>query len=202
MTNTQNLPDTGPLFLTAFDQLTEVVYRVAPGDLGLPTPCVGWTVRDLHSHLVAVEDRVAHIAQGGQAFEVPSQVDGIADDAWVAAWDDRSPRVRAAVTDDADPGRIVDHPAGRLPWAVAVGIYSSELATHTWDLARALGVDAELDQQVAAAVLGPIQDALPAQPRGEEVGIPFGPVVPVADDASSYEQLVGWLGRDPEWAAA
>lgn len=85
---------------------------------------------------------------------------------------------------------------------MAVGIYSSELATHTWDLARALGVDAELDQQVAAAVLGPIQDALPAQPRGEEVGIPFGPVVPVADDASSYEQLVGWLGRDPEWAAA
>ncbi|GAA1511493.1 hypothetical protein [Nocardioides humi] len=38
---------------------------------------------------------------------------------------------------------------------------------------------------------------MPAEPRGGE--IPFGPVVPVADDAPAYDRLVAWTGRDPQW---
>ena len=43
--------------------------------------------------------------------------------------------------------------------------------------------------------------ALPAEPRGAEIGVPFGPVVPVAEDAPPYARLVGWVGRNPEWTA-
>jgi len=80
-----------------------------------------------------------------------------------------------------------------------VGVYASELATHAWDLARALGRDSELDQVIAAHVLPPMKGALPAEPRGLAIGIPFGPVVEVGRDATPYQQLVGWLGRDPGW---
>jgi len=45
-------------------------------------------------------------------------------------------------------------------------------------------------------------DALTWACRGEELGIPFGPVVQVPADAPPYAQLVAWVGRDPEWGAA
>ena len=202
MNETQTLPNAGPLFLTTLDQLTDLVHTVSTGDLDLATPCDGWSVRDLLSHLVAVQDRIPHIAGGGKPSDTPSQVQGIPDEGWLSAWDDRLPRLRAAIENDEDRGRIVVHPAGPMPWAVAVGIYASEIAVHSWDLARALGRDSDLNQQVALGVLPPIKGALPAEPRGAALGIPFGPVVPVADDATPYAQLVGWLGRDPEWTAA
>lgn len=202
MSTTQTLPNAGPLFLTALDELTALVHGVTPGDLDRATPCDDWAVRDLLSHLIAVQDRIPHIAGGGKPFELPSQVQGIADDSWLTAWDERLPRLRAAIENDENRGRIVVHPAGPMPWAVAVAVYSSEIAVHSWDLARALGRDDELSQQVALAVLPPMKGALPAEPRGSAIGIPFEPVVAVADDASPYAQLVGWLGRDPEWTAA
>lgn len=202
MSTSQTLPNTGPLFLTALDELTALVHGVSPDDLDLATPCDGWAVRDLLSHLVAVQDRIPHIAAGGKPADTPSQVQGIPDDAWTDAWDERLPRLRAAIDNDEDLGRVVSHPAGPMPWAIAIGVYSSELAVHSWDLARALGRDAGLSQQVAVAVFPPIRGALPAEPRGAAIGIPFGPVVEVAADAPPYSQLVGWLGRDPEWTAA
>lgn len=202
MNNTQNLPDARPAFLAALDQMSALVHRLTSSDLDRPTPCDGWAVRDLLSHLVAVEDRIPHVAGGGSPFEVPSQVDGIADDGWIAAWDERLPRLRSVATDNADPARLVNHPAGRMPWAIALGTYASELAVHGWDLARSLGLDDALDQQLAAGVLPQMRRALPAEPRGAEIGVPFGPVVETGPHAVPYAQLVGWLGRDPEWTAA
>lgn len=199
MSETQTLPDTRPLFFQALDQLTPLIDGVTAADLDGPTPCEGWSVRDLLGHLVAVSVRIPHIAAGGQPDEVPSQVSGIADNGWAAAWHERVGAVRGAVSPDEGRGRIVSHPAGQIPWAVAVGIYASELATHAWDLARALGRDSQLDQSIAAGVLAPMKGALPAEPRGVELGIPFGPVVEVGPDATPYQQLVGWLGRDPGW---
>ncbi|HEY3559288.1 MAG TPA: hypothetical protein VGL05_17575 [Kribbella sp.] len=40
-----------------------------------------------------------------------------------------------------------------------------------------------------------VQRFVPAEQRGGHV--PFGPVVPVADDASPYDRLAAWQGRQP-----
>lgn len=202
MSETQTLPDTRPLFFQALDQASALIDSVTPADLDRPTPCAGWTVRDLLGHFMGIGARIPHIAAGGQPYEVPSQVVGVANEGWSRGWHERLPALRDAVAAEDDRGRIVSHPAGRIPWAMAVGIYASELATHGWDLARALGRDDELDQDIAAAVIGPMKGALPAEPRGAQVGIPFGPVVQVSPEAGPYPQLVAWLGRDPNWAAA
>ena len=200
MNNTMTLSDTRPLLARATAQVTPLIESITPADLDRPTPCSDWSVRDLLSHLVAVEDRIVHIAGGGRPFEVPSMVDGIADDAWAQEWVSRLAPLSAALADDAVLERIFQHPAGPMPGTAAIGIYASEFAVHAWDLARALGRDAELDQEVAGAVVGPMIAALPAQPRGGV--IPFGPVVEVPDDAPAYARLVAWVGRDPEWTPA
>lgn len=197
MTNTTTLSDTRPLLARAIAQMTPLIESLTPADLDRPTPCSDWCVRDLLSHLVAVEDRIVHIAGGGHPFEVPSMVDGIADDAWAQAWGSRLAPLSAALADDAVRERIFQHPAGPMPGAAAIGVYASEFAVHAWDLARALGRDADLDPSVAAAVVGPITAALPAEPRGG--AIPFGPVVEVPGDAPAFARLVAWVGRDPEW---
>jgi len=112
MSETQTLPDTRPLFFQALDQITPLIDSITAADLDRPTPCQGWSVRDLLSHLIAVSVRIPHIAAGGQPYEVPSQVSGIADDGWVLAWHARLGAVRAAVAPDEGRGRIVSHPAG------------------------------------------------------------------------------------------
>ena len=200
MNNTMTLSDTRPLLARATAQVTPLIESITPADLDRPTPCSDWSVRDLLSHLVAVEDRIVHIAGGGRPFEVPSMVDGIADDAWTQAWVSRLAPLSAALADDAVLERIFQHPAGPMRGTAAIGVYASEFAVHAWDLARALGREADLDQEVAAAVVGPITAALPAEPRGGV--IPFGPVVEVPGDAPAYARLVGWVGRDPEWTPA
>lgn len=199
MNETNTLPDTRPLFHAALAQVAPLIDDLATSDLDRPTPCAGWSVRDLLSHLVAVGDRIVHIAGGGKPFEVPSVVQGIPDADWPDAWRSRVAPIEQALADDALLTREWVHPAGTMPGFRAIAIYASELAVHAWDLARALGRDAELDQDVAAAVVGPITAALPAEPRGGVV--PFGAVVPVADDAPPYARLVGWVGRDPEWTS-
>lgn len=202
MNETQTLPDTRPLFRSALAQIAPLVDALTIADLDRPTPCSEWTVRDLLSHLVAVEDRIVHIAGGGKPFEVPTMVEGVADTDWSDAWRTRVAPLEDALADDALLSREWVHPAGVMPGFQAIAIYASELAVHAWDLARALSRDAELNQDVAAAVVGPITGALPSEPRGAEIGIPFGPVVPVAEDAPPYARLVGWVGRDPEWMPA
>ncbi len=195
-----NSSDPRPLVQRGIEQTDELIAGLEPDQLDLPTPCDGWTVRDLVGHLVAVENRIVHIAAGGAAMDVPSVMADVTDDGWYAAWSEHRARLQETLADDAILDASFEHPAGRMPGRMALGIYATEFAVHLWDLAAALGVDTStLDQQVPAAVLAPFKQALPAEPRGGP--IPFGPIVQVPADAPAYEQLLGWLGRDPSWTA-
>lgn len=198
-TSTTTAPDPRPFFARALDQCGALVHAVTPSDLDRPTPCSTYAVRDLLGHLVAVERRVVHIAHGGQPYEVSSLVTDVPDEGWAAAWDEARTGLDAAMAEDGVLERTFAHPAGDFPGRQAVFAYVSEIAVHGWDLAMALGRRGDLDEDLAAVTLGPVQAFLPAQPRGGRV--PFGPVVEVADDAGAYDLLVAWMGRDPHWTA-
>ncbi len=191
-------PDPRPLFASTLDQCGRLVDAVAPDDVDGPTPCADYDVRTLLGHLVAVERRVVHIARGGHPFEVPSLVDDVPDDGWGQAWKQARVDLDAAMAEDGVLDRTFHHPAGDFPGRQAVFAYVSEVAVHGWDLAMALGRRDDLDDALAAATLEPVRRFLPAEPRGGPV--PFGAVVDVAPDAPAYDRLVGWMGRDPQWA--
>jgi uncharacterized protein (TIGR03086 family) len=91
--------------------------------------------------------------------------------------------------------RVCRVPWGTVSGAVAVNSYARELATHSWDLAKATDRLEMLDDSIATYLLPMTKQYLPAEPRGGQ--IPFAPVVPVADDAAPYDQLVAWQGRRP-----
>lgn len=191
--------DPRPMFAAALDQAGTVVAAVQPGQLTLPTPCDDYEVRSLLGHLDAVLRRVTHVARGGHPFEVPSVIEDVGDAAWARQWTIDRAALDVELADDTLLGRILTLPWGRLPGAGAIVAYCGEVTTHAWDLATAIGRTDLLDDGLAEFSAAMARRFVPAEPRGAEV--PFAPVVPVAGDAPPYEQLAGWMGRDPRWGA-
>ena len=189
--------DPRPLFASAASTACDVVGRVRPDHLTGPTPCADFDVRALLAHLIAVFRRVAAVGRSEDPFTVPHLVTDVPNDGWAVAARDATAEVEDVWADPAVLTRQLRLPFGVLPGAAALTTYAGEVTTHTWDLAVATGQDPTWDPRVLSVTLAAIRRALPAEGRGAEV--PFGPAVPVADDAPAIDRLVAWQGRDPPW---
>lgn len=185
--------DPRPYLGAVLDQTGTTLRGVRPDQFDLPTPCAEFDARLLTAHLLGVLGRIAHVGAGGAPFDVPSIVEGVADP--IAAWDLARVRLEKVWSDDAVLDRSVQVPWGTVPGRMAVLGYIQELLTHTWDLAVATGQRDQLDDELAARTLEFARERVPAANRGGP--IPFAPVIEVAPDSGAYEQLAGWLGRDP-----
>ena len=159
-------------------------------DWSAPAPVDGWTARDVVDHLVTWFP--GFLAGGG--VELPSGP-SVADDP-VAAWQHQADAVQAVVEQRGEES--FTHPrAGTHRLADAVDqFYTADVFMHSWDLARASGQDAGLDEDFAAQLLEgmrPIEQLL--RDSGQ-----YGPAVPVPDDAPVVDRLMGFVGRDPAWS--
>jgi uncharacterized protein (TIGR03086 family) len=194
-------PDPRPWYARSRDEMAALITEVRPEHLDKPTPCTEFTVRTLLSHIVGACDRWALLGRGGAGLELEPMAAGIPDDAWPAAYDEASRHMIDAWAPDARMDAPVTAPWGTTPGRIALTGYIMETATHTWDLARALGLDTDkaLDQDVAGFVLAFARQALPPERRGPQV--PFAEVRAADDQASTYDRLAAWLGRDPAWSA-
>ena len=165
----------------AFGQLVDGVT-----DWSAPAPIAGWDARDVVMHLV--DWPAALLASVGIELEpVPVEVD--------LAWRAHAERIQHLMDHEAD--RIVTGtPMGPTPLAQLLDqIYVGDIFLHSWDLARASGQEPPLDEQTCAEMLAgmaPIEDLM----RGSGQ---FGPRVPVGADRSAMDQLIGFIGRDPDW---
>jgi uncharacterized protein (TIGR03086 family) len=178
---------------------TAVIGAVRPDQLGGPTPCDDFAVRDLLGHLVTVLHRVAVMGEGGDPFAVPF-VTEVADGAHPDAWRAAAHAVMAAWTDDATLDRVIT-----LPWATMTGgetleMYANEVTLHTWDLAVATGQRPAWDDEVVRRSTAALADKLP--PDLDRTGAPFAAAVSVPVDAPAIDRLVAYSGRRPDWAAA
>lgn len=158
-------------------------------DWSAPAPVEGWTARDVVGHLV--EWFPHFLSSGGVVLpDGPS----VADDP-VTAWQHHTDAVQALLEQRGEEPFTHPH-AGSHRLADAVDrFYSSDVFMHSWDLARASGQDARLDEDFAAGLLGgmtAMEDALRSSGH-------YGPAVPVAADAPVVDRLMGFIGRDPSW---
>ena len=83
---------------------------------------------------------------------------------------------------------------GRMTIEQAIDmIVTNDVFLHTWDLARATGLDETLDPvetQKMFEAMAPMDEML----RGSGQ---FGPRVEVPDDADAQTKLIAFIGRDP-----
>ncbi|MFC4784051.1 TIGR03086 family metal-binding protein [Nocardioides sp. MAHUQ-72] len=168
----------------ALDQAGDVLAAVHPDQLTRPTPCNDWDVARLIAHLVAAPTKFLAAMRGEEpdwATEPPeighewAPVFRVGADDLIHAWHQQG--------DEAD-ARTVD-------WQ------TSEIAVHTWDLARATGQSAQLEPSVAERALAFMSAGLTPENRGNA----FGAEVDVADDAPVYHRLAAFAGRqlDEAW---
>jgi uncharacterized protein (TIGR03086 family) len=205
---------------TAFAHATitarAVIAEVRPDQLALPTPCPEHDVRSLLGHMLTVFNRLAALGEGADPMAMPDVVTGVADDAWSDEFQAAAQRVQAAWTDAAKLDELMVLPWATAPGAAMVHMYSAELTVHTWDLAIATGQTVEWHGPTVDAALATALQALPSGDReayfeqmaqdpkfSPELAVrpPFRNIVPVGDDASALDRLIGWYGRQPSSAA-
>ena len=70
-----------------------------------------------------------------------------------------------------------------------------EMVLHGWDIAQAAGQDYQCDGELGQALLGTVQ----AQGDMFRQYQGFAAVVPVPDDASTFDRALALSGRDSQW---
>lgn len=186
--------------LQALDAAAEGFARrlrtVTPDQMGAPTPCEGWDVRTLLTHVVG-GNRMAVAMVDGASQEEAMEVAGATE-----LGDDPLAAFEASARAQSDalgrPGvleAIVHHPAGDVPGAVLLGFRIGDLTVHGWDLARAVGADEDLDPEVLEVVWGDLQPMLPI--IGQVGVFGTGPSGDVADDAPLQARVLDAMGRRP-----
>lgn len=181
---------TSPAAQHAYDarRFAELTEAASADDWSRPSPVAGWTALDVVDHLLTwLPGFVA--AAGIDLTPVSVHPDP------VAAWRQRSDEVQLLLEERGDV--VYASPMlGEMPLERALAqFYVTDIWMHSWDLSRALGVEfdlgAERAEETLAAML-PMDEVLRASDQ-------FGPRVPVPDEASPQDRLIGFLGRDPLW---
>jgi len=174
----------------ALSATADLVAGIRDDQWSAPTPCTGWSVRELVNHLVVGNLGFAALLSG----QAPPDrgADHLGDDP-TGAYRRSAEQLAAAF---AQPGALeatYQAPPGPVPGIAALHLRITEALVHGWDLARATGQPATvLPADLADAELGLSQTQLADVPR---TGHPFGPAQPVADTAPSLDRLVAYLGR-------
>jgi uncharacterized protein (TIGR03086 family) len=120
------------------------------------------------------------------------------DDDPAAAWAVVDRAIQAALDDPAVAGAVRATPMGPMSFEDAVAmICTPDVLVHTWDLARATGLDEQLDaEEVHRQVVG-VEAIDPAVDDAMRSSGHYGPRVRVAPDADEQTRLLAFMGRQP-----
>ncbi|WP_433609304.1 TIGR03086 family metal-binding protein [Prescottella agglutinans] len=183
MMTTESTPD---LYRRLAAALTEIVDAVPADRWESPSPCEGWTTRDVVAHIVDTQAQMVGVV-GLSIPEGPAAADDPA-----GAWRHTRDAVQAILDDPAKAGLEYDGHFGRTDLASTIRtFYCFDLIVHGWDIARAAGLDVtipERDMDMLDTVIAQLGDSI----RMDGV---CGPAVAVAPDADRHTRILATLGR-------
>jgi uncharacterized protein (TIGR03086 family) len=180
--------------------LGEVVMQVRPEHLWFPTPCPDWTVRGLLRHIVSANEGFAQAAINGSA---PSR-------AWTGsplgdnpsgAYRRSNARVAEAFADGGALDRLMEvREFGSFPRRVALTFHQLFCVVHAWDVARAIDVPYDPPRDMVELALA-VARRVPDTDTNRGPGFAFDRSVKIPGGASDFDQLLGLLGRHPDWVS-
>lgn len=161
-----------------------------------PTPLPGWDVRALVNHLVNEERWTPELFAGATVDEVGDRFDGdlLGADP-VTTFDEAAATALRTVQADGAMDRTVHLSFGDRPGSEYALQLSADHLVHAWDLARALGTDEALDEDVVAELLDwYVRETEELYHRIDVIG----PRIDVPEGAGAQDQLLGRFGRRPQ----
>lgn len=176
-----------------------VVSQIHDDQWTVPTPCAGWTLRDLLTHMTTENHGFAAAARG----ETTSR------DAWTDRSTGDDPRRDYAVSADEVVTAFADaapefwlpniSETFRFPATQAIGFHLLDYVVHTWDVAASLGRTVALEDDLVAAAQEIADRDVPDNERRHRPNAGFRPPVKVPGETTPLAHLLAFLGRDPEW---
>ncbi|HUY85844.1 MAG TPA: TIGR03086 family metal-binding protein [Acidimicrobiales bacterium] len=135
------------IYATVAEGFTKTINSCTDEAWGSSSPCEGWTARDIAVHSAETHWRVASMVTGSE----PLAVDPAGDVA--AQWTEASRQINGSLADSSLATKMVPSRGGEMPWEQLVGtMLSADTLLHTWDIARAAGLDERLDPMAVESV--------------------------------------------------
>jgi len=170
-----------------------VLVQVDDEHLELETPCAGWNVEALISHVV-LGDASVPLLFAGEPLPSTMAIDtAILGPNPVATWRGTALAAIESWRTEGAMDQIVQHPVGERLGSVFARFRLVDLLGHTWDLAHTIGVDADLPEALADASLDFLFPMLDELGESQVFGAPVEP----PENASAAIRFLSLIGRRP-----
>jgi uncharacterized protein (TIGR03086 family) len=180
------------LYARAVDEFDARMQQVKEDQWTDPTPCTDWNVHDLVNHIVNEARWVKPLLDGKTIAEVGNSLDGdllgVAPyEAWINAREEELEAVRGLGSLD----QKVHVSWGEIPASEYLTQVLMDHAIHAWDLARAIGADEHLEEDLVDFCL---EAARPMEQMLRGSGV-YGDHVEAPADADNQTKLLALVGR-------
>jgi uncharacterized protein (TIGR03086 family) len=168
-------------------RFTDLIAEVPADQWAAPSPCDGWSARDVLDHVVTTEASFL----GGMPF-APDPADDLTD--LHVGWAAVRARIQAALDTPAQADHAYDGYFGPTTFAATADrFYSFDLVAHCWDIAKATGMHAyevidSAEIEKCRADFAELEESM------RQPGL-LGPVLDVPADATAQSAFIAWLGR-------
>jgi len=173
---------------------TERLESVGDEQWHAPTPCSEWDVQSLVNHVCGEQRWMAALLDGQSIAQVGESLSGDLlgrhpVDAWRKAVADVESQLR-------QPGvleEVVELSSGPASVARYCNEVAADTLVHTWDLARAIGADERLPEDLVESATAVAESWVSPQ------GVPglFAAPVPIEGEVDRQTALLAMLGRSP-----
>lgn len=191
---------TSGLFTDVLSRLASVI-DVDVDQLESPTPCTGFTVGELRSHVLGwLEFFAAALTDPTAALPRPDPQAFTLDHRETASEvvQDAMTDIRQAIAADA-AGQMITMSTSRMAGDGVLAMALGEYIIHAWDLATATGQPYSAPDAAVDPAHKFLEGMVAPEYRGPDTGF-FDAEVPVPDNASPLDTLLGFAGRDPRWS--
>ncbi len=169
-------------FQAALEQLDD-------SQLSAQTPNADFDIRALAGHAIGGANMFAGMLGGTPAAEM-SEGASVAELA--ATFQAAGQQLAAAAQAEGALEQTVKMGPMELPGAAAVSLMAADHAIHAWDIAKAVGIEAPVSEELAQFTLQSWQQMIAPQMRD---GKQFGDELQAPDGASTIEQAAAFTGR-------
>ena len=187
---TSSTADTLGSYLRLAEPFGSVVDRVPSTGWDAPSPCEGWSARDVLAHVI--HSQRTFLAERGVDASTSADLDSDSSIDPGDAWRVHLERMRELLADPAVAGMEYDGVFGRTTVGKSiVAFHGFDLVVHRWDIAAAAG----LDERLTDDELDMIDRS--ADGFGDHLyddGV-CKPALAVPDDAERQERVLARLGR-------
>ena len=191
-------------FLLASAEFGKRLRTVRPTQWGWPTPCTDWDIRQLVNHMTRGNLSYVYLLHGGTSAEFLRlrHADALGADP-AGAYEQSVQECAGAFAQPSALQQVLDYPLGQVTGRQALAVRTADTAVHTWDLARAAGLDENLNASLVGWIdehIGEIYAGLAETPTAAESTHRFfaAPEHALSPGASRQARLLHRMGRQAD----